>query len=89
MARSDGRTMLQSWCSECALSPRGGAAPVQLSGPGGFPAFLFGQCTNCSWEFVAVQGGPISARPLCYVYNPADELRKQNNEILLLETFQI
>ena len=75
MARSDGRTVVQSWCSECALSPRAGAAPVELSGPGGFPGLLFGRCANCSWEFVATQGGPVSARPLRYVYNPGDELR--------------
>ena len=79
MAQQDssvGRTVLQSFCSECVLSPRAGPAPVQLCGPGGFPGLLFGQCANCSWEFVAVRIGTISARPLSYVYNPNDELRK-------------
>ena len=75
LRRCEGRTVLHSFCSECALSPRACGASVVLWGPPGFPFYLFGRCPDCSEEFVAVQEGPIVARPLCLVYEPSAELR--------------
>ena len=66
MALGDGQgcTVVHSFCSECALSPRAEAPFVRLFGRGGFPVRLFWQCVSCSSEFVAVQGGAITAWPL-------------------------
>ena len=69
----EGRTVLQTDCSECALSPRAPRASVLLCGPSGFPSHLFGCCPNCAVEFVAVQAGPVTARPLSLVYDPHPE----------------
>ena len=38
---SEGRTVLHSFCFECALSPRAPRASVLLCGPAGFPSHLF------------------------------------------------
>ena len=76
LEEGQGCTELQSFCSECALSPRAEASSVRLFGAGGFPVRLFGQCLSCSSEFVAVQVGVITARPLSNVYDPNAELRR-------------
>ena len=70
-----GRTILESFCVECRDSPRAPRAAVVLSGPSGFPPRLFGSCPNCGVEFVAVQVGVVTARPLGFVYNAQSELR--------------
>ena len=44
MAESEGRTVLRTFCSECALSPRAPRASVELVGGGGFPVHLSGCC---------------------------------------------
>ena len=75
MAESEGRTVLRTFCSECALSPRAPRASVELVGGGGFPVHLSGCCPQCSEELVAVQTGPVTARPLALVYDPDAELR--------------
>ena len=76
LEESEGCTVVHSFCSECALSPRAQAPSVRLVGRGGFPVRLFGHCVSCSSEFVAVQGGVITARPLSNVYDPNAELRR-------------
>ena len=64
LEEGQGCTVLQSFCSECALSPRAEAPSVRLFGAGGFPVRLFGQCLSCSSEFVRATRADLGARSL-------------------------